>query len=48
MNLAQMKEKKVLDPWEKYSGDFISEDAFLQTLYNSLTGLKNGKFIKHN
>jgi glyoxylase-like metal-dependent hydrolase (beta-lactamase superfamily II) len=48
MTLAQMKEKRLLDPWKKYSGDFISEDAFLETLYNSLTGQKNGKFIKHN
>lgn len=48
MTLAQMKEKKLLDPWKKYSGDFISEDAFLETLYNSLTGQKSGKFIKHN
>src|SRR4051812_46435546 len=38
MTLAQMKEKKILDPWKKYSGDFISEDVFLETLYNSLTG----------
>ena len=42
------KEKKLLDPWKKYSGDFISEDAFLETVYNSLTGQKDGKFIKHN
>jgi cyclase len=48
MTLDQMKEKKILDPWKKYSGDFISEDAFLETLYNSLTGQKNGKFIRHN
>jgi len=48
ITLEQMKEKKVLDPWKKYAGDFISEDAFLETLYNSLTGQKNGKFIKHN
>lgn len=48
MTLAQMKEKKVLEPWKKYSGDFISEDAFLETLYNSLTGHENGKFLKHN
>lgn len=46
--LAQMKEKKLLEPWKKYSGEFISEDTFLETLYNSLTGQKNGKFIKHN
>jgi cyclase len=48
MTLAQMKEKKILDPWKQYSGDFVSEDVFLETLYNSLTGQKNGKFIKHN
>ena len=48
MTLEQMKEKKILDPWKKYAGDFISEDAFLETLYNSLTGQKNGKFIRHN
>jgi cyclase len=46
--LDQMKQAKILDPWKKYSGDFISEDAFLETLYNSLTGSKDGKFIKHN
>jgi cyclase len=46
--LEQMKQQKILDSWKKYSGDFISEDAFLETLYNSLTGQKNGKFIKHN
>jgi cyclase len=47
-SLDQMKQAKLLDPWKKYSGDFISEDAFLETLYNSLAGQKNGKFIKHN
>ena len=46
--LDQMKQAKILDPWKKYSGGFISEDAFLETLYNSLTGQKNGKFIKHH
>jgi hypothetical protein len=46
--LAQMKQAKLLDPWKKYSGDFVNEDAFLETLYNSLTGQKTGKFIKHN
>ncbi|HZQ97114.1 MAG TPA: MBL fold metallo-hydrolase [Candidatus Sulfotelmatobacter sp.] len=46
--LDQMKQAKLLDPWKKYSGDFIKEDAFLETLYNSLSGQKNGKLIKHN
>jgi glyoxylase-like metal-dependent hydrolase (beta-lactamase superfamily II) len=48
MSLEQMKANKLLDRWKKYAGDFISEDAFLETLYNSLTGRKNGKFIPHN
>ena len=48
MTLDQMKEKKILDPWKKYSGDFIKEDAFLETVYNSLTGQKNAPFIRHN
>lgn len=46
--LDQMKQAKLLDRWKKFSGDFITEDVFLETLYNSLTGRKNGKFIKHN
>ncbi len=44
----QMKQAKLLDPWKKYSGDFINSDAFIETLYNSLSGAKSGKFIKHN
>ena len=47
-SLDQMKQAKLLEPWKKYSGDFIKDDAFLETLYNSLSGQKNGKFIKHN
>jgi cyclase len=46
--LDQMKQAKLLDPWKKYSGDFVTEDIFLETLYNSLTGQKTGKLIKHN
>jgi cyclase len=44
----QMKQTKLLDPWKKYSGEFIKEDTFIETLYNSLTGQKNPKFVKHN
>jgi glyoxylase-like metal-dependent hydrolase (beta-lactamase superfamily II) len=46
--LDQMKQAKILDPWKKFSGEFINQDAFLETLYSSLTGQKAGKFIKHN
>jgi cyclase len=45
--LDQMKQAKILAPWEKFSGNFINSDAFIETLYNSLTGQK-GEFVKHN
>jgi hypothetical protein len=46
--LDQIKQVKLLVPWKKCSGDFMNEDTFLETLYNSLTGQTTGKFIKHN
>src|ERR1700716_1892067 len=45
--LDQMKQEKILAPWEKFSGDFVKSDAFIETLYNSLTNTK-GEFVKHN
>jgi cyclase len=45
--LDQMKKEKILAPWDKFSGSFINTDAFIETLYNSLTGHK-GEFMKHN
>jgi cyclase len=45
--LEQMKQAKILAPWDKFSGQFINTDAFIETLYNSLTGHK-GEFVKHN
>ena len=45
--LEQMKQAKILAPWDKFSGSFINSDAFIETLYNSLTGQK-GNFMKHN
>ena len=46
--MDQMKQEKILAPWSKYSGDFLKEDTFIETLYNSLTGHRTGKFIQHN
>jgi cyclase len=43
----QMKQEKILEPWKKWSGQFIDSDKFIETLYNSLTGNK-GEFLKHN
>lgn len=45
--LEQMKQEKIMAPWEKFSGSMINSDAFIETLYNSLTGHK-GEFVKHN
>jgi cyclase len=45
--LEQMKQEKILASWQKWSNDFLSSDAFIETLYNSLTGHK-GEFVKHN
>jgi len=48
--LEQMKQEKILEPWrEKWSPDkaFVNSDAFIETLYNSLTGHK-GESLKHN
>jgi len=47
-SVDDMKKEKILEPWKKYSGQFISADAYIETLYNSLTGKKEGPFIKHN
>jgi cyclase len=44
----QMKEEKILAPWAKWSGEFINEDAFIETLHASLTGGPGGKYRKHN
>jgi cyclase len=38
--LNQMKQERILDPWKRYAGEFVSEDAFLETLYISLTGVR--------
>jgi cyclase len=45
--LERMKQEKILTPWAKWKNDFVNEDAFIETLYNSLTGHK-GEFVKHN
>jgi len=45
----QMKKDKILAAWDKkYSGQFITGDLFIETLYNSLTNQKNAEFVKHN
>jgi glyoxylase-like metal-dependent hydrolase (beta-lactamase superfamily II) len=46
--LDQLKQENVLEPWKKWSGEFITSDTFIETLYNDLTGKKAGKVIPHN
>ena len=46
--LEQMKREKILEPWEKWSGEPVSSDAFIETLYNDLTGRKTGAVLRHN
>ncbi|HXZ81583.1 MAG TPA: MBL fold metallo-hydrolase, partial [Terriglobales bacterium] len=47
-SLEQLKQERVLAGYEKYSGDFVSTDKFIEMLYNDLTGKKTGELIKHN
>jgi cyclase len=47
-SVDQLKQENVLAPWQKWSGDFITSEQWLVTLYNDLTGKKTGDFIKHN
>ncbi len=44
----QMKKEKVLAAYQKWSGDFINTDKFIDTLYDDLTGKKPNEFTKHN
>jgi cyclase len=45
--IDQMKQEKILEPWAKWSNDFVSQDVFIETIYNSLTN-HPGQFVKHN
>ena len=46
--LDQLKQEKVLDPWQKWNSNAVTTDVFLETLYNDVTGKKDEKLIKHN
>jgi cyclase len=47
-SFEQMKQEKILAPWQKWNGPFVSTDAFLETLYNELTGKRPTALLKHN
>ena len=46
--LEQLKQEKVLEPWQKFAGPFVSADLFIETLYNELTGTKTAGLVRHN
>ncbi len=47
--LDQMKKDKILAAWDKqYANKFVTQDVFIETLYNSLTNQKNAPFVQHN
>jgi len=47
--LDQMKKDKILAAWDKkYASKFVTQDVFIETLYNSLTSQKNAAFVQHN
>ena len=43
--LDQLKHEKILDPWKDWSGQWITTDIYLETLYNDITG-KSGSLVK--
>jgi cyclase len=46
--MDQLKQEKVLAAYQKWSGDFITTDQWIETVYNDLIGKKTEEFIKHN
>jgi glyoxylase-like metal-dependent hydrolase (beta-lactamase superfamily II) len=47
--LEEIKSAGVLAPWsQRWSGDFISTDAYAETLWASLHGAKDAPFVPHN
>lgn len=48
-SLEQMKREQVLSAWSAtYSGEFIDTNAFIETLYYSLSHRKHTPYLKHN
>jgi glyoxylase-like metal-dependent hydrolase (beta-lactamase superfamily II) len=45
--LDQLKQEKVLAGYEKWSGDFISTDKWIETIFHDLTD-KKGEYLKHS
>jgi len=43
--LDQLKHEKILAPWKGWSGEWITTDIYLETLYNDITG-KSGSLVR--
>ena len=46
-SLDQLKHENVMAGFEKWNGDFITTDKWIETLYHDLTDHK-GEYVKHN
>ena len=47
--LKQLQQEMVLKPWERFHGDFITTDLWIETLYNEVTGIKPlAGAVRHN
>jgi cyclase len=47
-SLKQLQDEKVLAKWQSLSGDFITTDLFIETLYNEIRGRPGGPPVRHN
>lgn len=48
-NLQQLQQEKVMEPWQRYSGAFITAELWIETLYNELTGkIPAPGAVRHN
>ena len=47
-SLKELQDAKVLAAYDKWSGQFITTDKWIETLYNDLTGKHAGELVKHN
>jgi len=46
--LNQLKQERVLDPWKKWNGEFVTADMLIETIDSDLTGKKDEKLVKRN
>ena len=46
-SLDQLKQEKTMAGFEKWNGDFITTDKWIETLYHDVTDHK-GEYVKHN